>query len=141
LSSSNNGWHTRRIYKLESDLYRWPDKWSRRRPIKFLRNWINEYYTAHAGIRVPVPPPTVRVGKGAWHHVRYTSFYHTPRHYIEFVPSEMNLITAAHELVHAFGTDDHGPKFIRAWSHLLTQAGMPNWWIWEVIDDYKLATS
>lgn len=107
---------TRRLYKLEDDLY-YDKRYrhiTRKRSYNYLHNLAK---TIWAGERIKTKMPNIQFGTGAPHGGYLYSWCDGET--IELAPEQRDIITLIHELVHGMGYDYHDREFVRTEARLL----------------------
>ena len=108
--------NTRRLYALENRLYKDHrfTEITKSRSITYLQRlattiWKNEGITKSM--------PVIRFGKGTYHIGEYYSWCDGTT--IELAPTQRDVLTLIHELVHAMGMGYHNKKFVHTEVYLL----------------------
>lgn len=107
---------TRKLYKAEALLYgqRPFSELTKQRSLAYLRNlaeniWKQEKYITKL--------PNIRFGRGTNHLQEMYSWCDGDT--IELAPTQRDVLTLVHELVHAIGFDYHDKKFVQLQTYLL----------------------
>lgn len=97
---------TKRVYKLEDNLYRDSqfNYITKQRPLSYLKKYAQKIWEGEGNDK---PLPEIRFGKGV------QNFSWCDGETIELAKSQRDILTLVHELVHALGYDHHDNKFIR----------------------------
>lgn len=95
---------TRRVYKLETDMYfdRRFAYITKQRSLDYLTRYAKKIWKAE---KIKKELPLIRFGKGL------QKFSWCDGEILELAPSQRDILTLIHELVHAIGYDDHDKKF------------------------------
>jgi hypothetical protein len=121
--------NTRRLYKFEGEFFK-------QLPYRYMHTQLNKgtlvtigkvIWHAETGSLQGIP--NIRFGKGLHHGTaRGDKYYYSwcDRQTIELAPTQRDLMTLIHELVHALGYDYHDAKFVgRYITMLIKYAGLP----------------
>ena len=122
--------NTRRLYRFENDFfsvpkYRWLVK---QLPIRTLQQighmiWENESPYSRKQL------PEIRFGNGMYHtQARGSKYYYSwcDGYTIELAPTQRDLLTLIHEMVHALGYGYHDSQFVNQYIYLLVKYGKMN---------------
>jgi hypothetical protein len=95
---------TRRVYQLETDMYydRRFEFITRQRSLDYLKRYARKIWT---GEKYKKELPLIRFGKGM------QKYSWCDGEILELAPTQRDILTLVHELVHAIGYDDHDKKF------------------------------
>jgi len=95
---------TRRVYALETDMYydRRFEYITRQRSLDYLKRYAQKIWKGE-GYKKPLP--LIRFGKGM------QKYSWCDGKILELAPTQRDILTLVHELVHAIGYDDHDKKF------------------------------
>jgi hypothetical protein len=95
---------TRRVYALETDMYCDPrfEHITRQRSLGYLVRYAQKIWT---GEKYKKPLPLIRFGKGV------QKYSWCDGDTIELAPTQRDILTLVHELVHAIGYNDHDKNF------------------------------
>jgi hypothetical protein len=118
--------NTRRLYKFEGDFFSQPQYklLTKQQSLSALRQlgqliWLHEsngkYFI-----------PNIRFGKGIYHtQARGKHYYYSwcNRQTIELAPTQRDMVTLIHEMVHAMGHDYHDSRFVGKYIYLLRKYG------------------
>ena len=121
--------HTRRLYKFEGEFFELPSYryMNVQLNITTVRNiakviWSTENNT-------PYMIPDIRFGKGLYHGTAKGKKYYYSwcnGQTIELAPTQRDILTLIHEIVHALGYDYHDSRFVGKYIELLHKyAGIP----------------
>lgn len=131
---------TRQLYRFEGDTSAWPTEFTEKRPVSELRQWVHAHWSYYRIRATPFDsPPDVSAVKGLLHNGRERmSWYDSNNHLIGFAPSQRNLITAVHEIVHSLGKDYHDKDYVDLYFKVLDNCGLPFYWCSEMREKYRL---
>jgi hypothetical protein len=105
---------TRRVYALETDMYydRRFEYITRQRSLDYLKRYAQKIWK---GEKYKKPLPLIRFGKGL------QKYSWCDGEILELAPTQRDILTLVHELVHAIGYDDHDKNFAAKELVLLTK--------------------
>lgn len=114
--------NTRRLYKFEGEFFVRPEYklLTKQKSINVLRGlgqliWLHESNGKYI-------VPEIRFGKGIYHtQARGKNFYYSwcDGQTIELAPTQRDILTLIHEMVHALGYDYHDSRFVGKYIYLL----------------------
>lgn len=108
--------NTRKVYAAEALMYeQWEfDELTKQRSLTYLRRLANRIWK---GEKCKVSMPEIRFGSGISHGDSQYSWCDGET--IELVPTQQDILTLIHELVHAIGCDYHNREFVEIQTYLL----------------------
>jgi hypothetical protein len=114
--------NTRRLYKFEGEFFYQPQykPFTKQLPISTLRTLGQTIWDNESNGKYLIPE--IRFGKGIYHtQARGKNFYYSwcDRQTIELAPTQRDMITLIHEMVHALGYDYHDSRFVGKYIYLL----------------------
>ena len=118
--------NTRRLYKFEGDFFNLPayKYLSVQLSLTTIRNIAKLIWHEESDGRFLIPE--VRFGKGLYHGTaRGKKYYYSwcDRQTIELAPTQRDLMTLIHEMIHALGYDYHDSRFVERYINLLHKYG------------------
>ena len=135
--------NTRRLYKFEGEFFNLlPYRYMTvQMNLTTLRNIANILWNGENTTWFSIPE--VRFGKGLYHGTaRGKKYYYSwcDRQTIELAPTQRDILTLIHEMVHALGYDYHDTRFVGKYVEMLTKyAGVPKKELIKGMQQYKVA--
>jgi hypothetical protein len=135
--------NTRRLYKFEGDFFYLPAYryLTIQINVTTIRNIAKLIWYNESDGRYLIPE--VRFGKGLYHNTtRGQKYYYSwcDRQTIELAPTQRDLMTLIHEMVHALGYDYHDSRFVGKYIELLHKyGGVPKKPLIMGMQEYKVA--
>lgn len=135
--------NTRRLYKFEGDFFNLPAyKYiTVQLSLTTLRNIAKVIWHEESDGKFLIPD--IRFGKGLYHGTaRGIKYYYSwcDRQTIELAPTQRDILTLLHEMVHALGYDYHDSKFVETYITLLHKyGGIPKKPLIMGMKEYKVA--
>lgn len=135
--------NTRRLYKFEGEFFNLPayKYLSVQLSLTTIRNIAKLIWHEESDGRYLIPE--VRFGKGLYHGTaKGQKYYYSwcDRVTIELAPTQRDILTLIHEMVHALGFDYHDSRFVGKYIELLTKyAGVPKKELIKGMMEYKVA--
>lgn len=134
--------NTRRLYKFEGDFFH-------RSHLRYMTTQLTKQTLVNIGKIIWNDQdnrfliPEIRFGKGLYHGTaKGQKYYYSwcDRQTIELAPTQRDILTLIHEMVHALGCDYHDSKFVGKYIELLTKyAGVPKKELIKGMMEYKVA--
>ena len=135
--------NTRRLYKFEGEFFNLP-------PFRYMSVQLNLTTLRNIGKIIWNQEnstwfsiPEIRFGKGLYHGTaRGVKYYYSwcDRQTIELAPTQRDILTLIHEMVHALGYGYHDSRFVGQYIHMLTKyAGVPKKELIMGMQQYKVA--
>ena len=134
---------TRRLYKFEEDFFHYsPYRYVYvQLGVKTLRNIATVIWESENQKREDLP--LIRFGKGLYEGTDKAEHYHyswCDGEVIELAPTQRDLLTLIHELVHAMGYDHHDSNFVGKYIEMLNRyAGIPKKDLIKWMDKYNVS--
>jgi hypothetical protein len=135
--------NTRRLYKFEGEFFNLlPYRYMNvQMNLTTLRNIANILWNGENTTWFSIPE--VRFGKGLYHgSVKGQKYYYSwcDRQTIELAPTQRDILTLIHEMVHALGYGYHDSKFVGKYIEMLVKyAGVPKKELIQGMQRYKVA--
>lgn len=135
--------NTRRLYKFEGDFFELS-------PYRYMHVQMNKQTLVNIGKVIwydetgsLMNMPEIRFGKGLYHGTaKGVKYYYSwcDRQTIELAPTQRDLLTLIHEMVHALGYDYHDSRFVGRYVNMLVKyAGLPKKELLYGMYEYKVA--
>jgi len=134
--------NTRRLYKFEGEFFNWS-------PYRYMTTQLTKQTLVNIGKIIWNDEgngfliPEIRFGKGLYHGTaKGLKYYYSwcDRETIELAPTQRDIMTLIHEMVHAVGYSNHDTKFVGKYIELLTKyAGVPKKELIQGMIEYNVA--